>query len=444
MQPALHSALDVVIEATRHEPLRALAWLSLLQGVPSGIEDDAAALQKIDAIVEACVDRGPQYLGQIFRAREIDGLLEGLPSEIPQPDHPDFDPDCVDTALRLSEVHHIGKLYCLGMGSGGFALPSEPAGWSVPGLMMSMMGITGRHDHREATFPKSRLPALYRGLWLPGDATVDTRLRQSYHEPLGLMVPAYVDTRQRVHDVTDILVERLDAVSIARLANWSMNDVALDAPVREAMANLWAAQACRLHDMVRFEFPALYKSEAWADSSTTGTDPLMAGGRVSCVITQMVCHGARLTPSCWGEDRYFGNDDVPEMHALALAVARDMLLDDAAKRRVLESLRDMGHDVVVAHRAREDKDRLYANLPLVSAVLAESPKCVAALLEWGADPLARIHNRISGSMTSVDYARLVDADAQNRLVGLIVASQARQAAREALEGLAPASQPSRP
>lgn len=420
----LKEAMAEVLLVSQDDPVRGLFWLASLR-LPLPLRvPDALTRGFVDELLALQGQRADSRLHAAFSHEQITAMLGALPSSVSMV-FPGASPS--SDVVHLTQSVPSGRLKIQPYGD--VPTPVEPQAWTVAGLAL-MAHRYSTPASTQALFPKSAvvdicvqhagaggLPPL-----VVGDA--------SFRRPLAWLAPAFTADGGRVHDVSDLVAEILDRPAIGWLARGMMQHPALDEKAARFVASCWGAQACRLHDLGRFQYETVFLEKNFKPV----VHPVSRFSKLVAAIGEMIVAGAVITPALWGRDRYFDQENVPEAHALACAVLGNDEISDAQQVEALEYLRSLGHDVVVAYRNNGKTDaegppKAYQCLPLVDAVSVERGQCAIALLQWGADPDARV---LSRSGKRAESAREVAATLD---FGVIQAHEARRVADAALADL---------
>lgn len=445
---SIEEAIEQVREQSLGEPVRGLWWLARLRG-PKDVREDPRVVEFANELVQADARARQPALHQVFSYEQIQAMGQELPATVRVDRSIRGRPSRDRCSLDEVEAGTCVPLGCIGLGDAenlGFHFPDlRPERWSLAGWVLkdeTYCSIDGRHA-RQVVLPQQILHGLCMG-HAAGLQGREIALQQpgSVHRPLAVLAPAYGDSRGRMHDVGDLLVERMDMFQLYDLARLMMRPGALCEADRQAACHYWALQAVRIHDIARMEYPVAYAGKDWATSSIA-RNPMDVTSVPASTISKLVCAGATLTPEIWGNERYFGIDDRPETHLIANAVINDLGLPDGQLLVGLKRLREMGHDVVVACRpdatgvTERAKPKTYRYLPLVDAAGYRHVQCMTMLLEWGADPHARAqrNGQKNRSQSAFDLAkellRLDEEDSTS--LDVLQAATARIEARKALE-----------
>lgn len=433
-------ALQAVRQACQGDPARALLWLSCLRWSRPVKEIDSRLQLFVDEALHREATASTGRMHTLLTPEEIEERLDGLPPAVHR-NHEDVsaDPDVARTRLVPA-----GPLIITPYHNASSSV--HPVAWTVLGLALMGHRYRSENEASHGLFPRSALADLcarHAAAGGPMPLTVDPA---DVRRPLSLLAPAFIDDQGRLHDVADLAGRTVDQQVLAWLCRGTLGHHDLAAEGLEFLSNCWAAHACKLHDLARFEHAQIAQgvdglpNEARNPTSRFAALPTSIGYIVAC--------GANLTPAIWGRERYFENVDVPETHALAMAVLRHRQLSDDEKVRALEHLRLLGHDVVVAHRhhgqdAGEKRSQPYWCLPLMDAAWDGLGGCINALLEWGADPDVEVRLNL-GSDSAASPRQMAYAathGGNHALLQLIQAHEARLAASQALIDLDRRSSP---
>lgn len=322
----------------------------------------------------------------------------------------------------------FGKLACIKT----LASINEPVGmdfvcthWSVIGLLVHRKGFADLHqcfqalnEHVPPHWPKLRDPHA-----MP--ITENFVEQRGLTQPLGQWIPAFKDQDGRTHDLMDLCVNRISSDHFGVLAQY-FSQFSNDAP--EVKAGYLARQAARAYDVYMHDFEL--------DGSLTSE----VGKVVGCALME----GASISQAAWsGPDplqnqRPFSTTQSP-LRELSYTLTTSVL-DDKKSAATLKRLHEEGHDIVVYHKddAERHRNERPVELPLHICVEAGHVHRVRELLNAGADTSAKVfHDYDASSDKGLSVYDIVERKGERlaEIGAMIYAFEARQAARDAIEGM---------
>lgn len=431
----LEEALYRVRQDCASDPMRGLVWLAALSGIRMPALLDEKVQPLADELMRQELARARPRLHDLLHQEQLHAWLQGLPQRVSYrflP--PDGEWRHAKLALKFGEMPLDQRLQCMGLQAGTFFTPVQPARWTLAGLALRTSGyqvsvVPEWGDTRSGLPPSSVLRLCTMNAAPAQEGDVAPCL--GFHRPVGRLPAAFEDVHGTVHDVADLLTERLDYHAMEWLARGMMASPELCTQQQHAAAHCWALELARLHDMARWEYQHAYEDKGWS-RKIGARNPMAADGWVAATIVRMLAAGVPLTPEVWGPHRYFGGADRSGMHHLAVAVVSQQREGEAIQVQALQQLVALGHDVGVpraTHRA--GKAKVHAVVPLVTAVMRGHLQCAAFLLEQGADPRA-VAKTGKVVQNAYDTAANLDSDAT---LSLLRAHEARAVAHRALDAI---------
>lgn len=455
--PRLHDALDAVRQqVVGDRPVRGLLWLACMAGSGRIAEpEDPRIIDFVNDLIGADT-AGERF--SLHRTESLDDLMEGLPRRVAVA--------CPDIVLngvfcghapphefRLKEHRSDLRIHCTGVGFGAsFDTPLQPLAWTVLGLALDsgLVRPWPVNDSASRTLmPLNAIANMIAAAPPPVEVTGDwSRPASALTRPMGTWMPAFQDDKGLVHDISDLVVARMDVHTAGLLAAATL-EVSAWGPAahttRAAIAQHWGTQVARTFDIATIDFSEGFKfnasSTAWGDRLSNGAKSL--SGRPAEVMAALINAGAEITPALWGTERCFGSAKVAEMRSLALTVLSAASLNDSEKASGIGALHALGHDVVIAHRASGPEglaapvpllQKVFTELPLMHSVQNGLPACVAQLMGLGADPHAKclVDNAIH---TPMGMAHAMAKGTDEAVHAIMLAAEARVAAQQAIHGL---------
>lgn len=381
---------EVMEKSLSTDPVRGLYWLASVRTSANVILDNQENLLLLNA-VKALSDAA--VATEVCKTRsfnDIAQLLQGLP------DAALIATGSVPGELARLEVPSTANvtLVCAGIGAGLVKFNfDDPAGhgWTPVGLAIARWHLAGVLDPAQRGFDFNTSESLLAMSWV-----VNTALQHGYASsaldvpadealppgrlasPIGACMPAYRDAGGAVHDVWDLMCERIMADDLKWMTACARHDWG-----EVACGVLAARYAARLHDMALLEYMALNRQQR----PETGAAGVPLANPVRQAIAEMVLLGGAPTAAQWAH-RQLGHEDsrYPDSGMLPnLIYEFDLSTEtEEIRLRTLKRLRKLGHDVVVAHEDVDHRNRMFSALPLWSALEKNEASCVAQLLEWGA------------------------------------------------------------
>lgn len=457
VHPTFDQALDDVRRLSlRSQPVRGLLWLAMMATDELGLAGEINSPRMMDLARELAQADTAGLRFRTWPAHDIDAFVADFPRKVVFPDirtsrgaamismkpavqeHPWFDCNGI-AGGRLNGIEDESLTVTI----------ADAREWSVMGLALRHRYLDGEVDRLDPEWAYTRvrgfqpllpMPWMQEQLHIHGFDARAPILQDSgeigrlgFHEPLAMWAPAWRDAAGRVHDVFDFLAERVALDGLERLTRLATRTAGLEA----AGARLAALQAARVHDIALHEYRPLHAAQHHGGEN--GSYPIEPQSVVHRSVALMAVAGADVTMTAWGRDRRFGHDiDDIDRYSLANALyAIDNRFVDESRLAALQRLRDLGHDVVVAHVDDHHADRSFHGLPLNSALRRGEVLSAAHLVEWGADEKAVVDdNNDCGTVLALaqeDEQFNPDAQAMRVLRSAI----ARREACRALEDLAP-------